>query len=86
MVLQGQGPGQVQRVTGQNNIFVAINLFLFVLDTSNLSHIVAYKKGKKILSSKVKVKVKFKVKVKGKKVEIGSNCRRDFELVSYCIL
>ena len=65
---------------------MATNLFLFVLETSNLSHIVAYKKGKKFLSSKAKVKVKVKVKVKGKKVEIGSNCCKDFQLVSYCSL
>ena len=38
--------------------FLPIALVLFVVDTSNLSHIVAYKKDNQFLPSKVKVKVK----------------------------
>ena len=60
--------------------FLAINLLLFVIQTSSLSHTVAYGKVNRFLTSKVKGQNN----IFGH--NFGSICHTDFQFVSYCSL
>ena len=68
--------------------FLAISLVLFVVQTSNLSHCVAYGKTNKFLTFKVKGECRGYVK--GQNNIFGHNfcsvCHTDFQQVSYCRL
>ena len=69
-------------------IFLAITFVLFVIQTSNLSHIVAYGKANKFLTSKVKDEGQGQGKGQNNIFvhNFGSICHTDFQLISYCSL
>ena len=66
--------------------FLATTFVLFGVQTSNLSHIVAYGKANRSLMSKVKAQgyVKSQNNILGR--NFGSICHAHFQLVSYCSL
>ena len=82
--VKGEGLGNIK---GQYIIFVH-NFCSICLQTSNLSHIVAYEKGNKFLTSNVKGEgqghVKSQNNIFGHK--FGFTFRADLQLVSYCSL
>ena len=89
---QCRGTGPWTRIgSGSTQIPVTlfpISLVLFVVQTSKLSHIVAYGKANKFLTSNVKGEGQGHMK--GQNNLFGhsfySVCRRDFQLTSYCTL
>ena len=72
---------------GQNKIF-GHNWVLFVVQTSDLSHIVAYGKANKFFTFKFKDEGQGQVKGKNNIFghNFGSIWRADLQLVSYCSL
>ena len=75
------------KVTKKVNItFLVITFVLFVVQTSNLSHIVAFGKANKFVASKVKGHSHMKGQNNNFSHNFCSICGIDFNLASYCRL